>query len=40
MRYNGKIDKEKYKMITKDISTEEVILTDKQVDHIKIFFKL
>lgn len=35
MQYIGKIDKEKYKLITKDISTEEVILTDKQVEHIK-----
>lgn len=35
MEYIGKIDKEKFKLITKDITTEEVILTDKQVEHIK-----
>lgn len=35
MQYIGKIDKEKYKLITEDITTEDVILTDKQVEHIK-----
>ncbi len=35
MQYIGKIDKEKYKLITEDITTDEVILTDKQVEHIK-----
>ena len=35
MEYIGKIDKEKFKLITRDITTEEVILTDKQVEHIK-----
>lgn len=31
----GKIDIEIYNCITKDITTDEVILTDKQIDHIK-----
>lgn len=31
----GKIDIEIYKCITKDITTDEVIITDKQIDHIK-----
>lgn len=35
LRYIGKIDKEKYRGITNDITTDEVILTDKQVEHIK-----
>lgn len=35
MQYIGKIDREKYKLITKDITTDEVILTDKQIEHIK-----
>lgn len=35
MQYIGKIDREIFKMITKDITTEEVILTDRQVEHIK-----
>lgn len=35
MQYIGKIDKEKYKLITEDITTDDVILTDKQVEHIK-----
>lgn len=35
MQYIGRINREKYKLITKDISTDEVILTDKQVEHIK-----
>ena len=35
MQYIGKIDREKFKKITKDITTDEVILTDKQVQHIK-----
>ena len=36
MQYIGQIDKEKYKLITKDITTNEVILTDKQIEHIKM----
>ena len=35
VQYIGKIDKEKYRLITKDITTDEVILTGKQVEHIK-----
>lgn len=35
MQYIGKIDKEKFKNITDDITTEDVVLTEKQVDHIK-----
>ena len=35
VQYIGKIDKEKYRLITKDITTDEVILTSKQVEHIK-----
>lgn len=31
----GKIDKEIYKCITKDIVTDEVIITDNQIQHIK-----
>ena len=31
----GKIDIEIYNCITKDITTDEVIITDKQIDHIK-----
>ena len=35
MHYIGKIDKRKFEKITKDITTREVILTDKQVEHIR-----
>lgn len=35
MQYIGKIDKNKYKLITEYITTEEVILTDRQIEHIK-----
>lgn len=35
MQYIGNIDKEKYRMITEDITTDIVILTDKQIEHIK-----
>lgn len=35
LQYVGKIDKEKYKLITTNITTDEVILTDKQIEHIK-----
>lgn len=35
MQYIGKIDKDKFKLISEDITTDEVILTDKQVEHIK-----
>ncbi len=31
----GKIDIEKYKCVTKDIVTDEVIITDRQIEHIK-----
>ena len=35
MRYVGKIDKEKYRCITEDIVTDEVIITDERIGHIK-----
>ena len=35
MRTVGKIDREIYKCITKDIITEEVIITDERIEHIK-----
>ncbi len=35
MKFIGKIDIEIYKCITKDIKTDEVIITDKQIEHIK-----
>ncbi len=35
VHYIGKIDKNKFSLISKDITTDEVILTDKQVEHIK-----
>lgn len=31
----GKIDIEKYKCITNDIKTDEAIITDRQIEHIK-----
>ena len=31
----GKLDKEIYSCITDDISVDEVIITDKQIQHIK-----
>lgn len=35
MQYIGRIDKEKFKLITKDITTDEVIVTERQIQHIK-----
>lgn len=35
VHYVGKIDKHKFELISEDITTEEVVLTDKQVEHIK-----
>lgn len=35
MHYIGKIDKEIYKCVTEDIQTDEVIITDTQIQHIK-----
>ena len=35
MQYIGKIDRKKFREISKDITTDDVILTDKQVEHIK-----
>ena len=35
MRLVGKIDREIYNCITKDIVTDEVIITDERVQHIK-----
>ena len=36
MLHIGKIDKEKYKNITEGIISTEVVLTDRQIEHIKI----
>ena len=36
MRIIGKIDIEKYKCVTEDICTNEVIITDERIQHIKI----
>ena len=35
MHYVGKLDKNIYKCITEDITTDEVIITDEQIQHIK-----
>ena len=35
MQYIGKIDRKKFEKISNDITVEEVILTDKQIEHIK-----
>lgn len=35
MHYIGKIDKNIYKCITEDIRTDEVIITDERIQHIK-----
>ena len=35
MNFVGKIDIEKYKCITKDITTDEVIITNERIKHIK-----
>lgn len=35
MRFIGKIDIEKYRCVTEDIAADEVIITDRQVEHIK-----
>ncbi len=35
VNYVGKIDREIYKCVTKDIVTEDVIITDNQITHIK-----
>ncbi|MGN0467375.1 MAG: PBECR2 nuclease fold domain-containing protein [Acutalibacteraceae bacterium] len=35
MHYIGKINREIYKCVTGDITTDEVIITDKQIEHIK-----
>ncbi|MGN0689608.1 MAG: PBECR2 nuclease fold domain-containing protein [Oscillospiraceae bacterium] len=35
VRYIGKIDIEKYKCITKDIVTDDVIITEERIQHIK-----
>lgn len=35
MHIIGKINKNIYKCVTKDITTEEVIITDNQINHIK-----
>ncbi len=35
MHYVGKIDLEIYKCVTKDIITDEVIMTDERIRHIK-----
>ena len=35
MHFVGKIDIEKYRCVTEDIQTDEVIITEKQIEHIK-----
>ena len=35
MHFIGKIDKEVYKCITEDIATDEVIITDERIQHIR-----
>lgn len=35
MQYIGKIDRSKFREISRDITEEDVILTDKQIEHIK-----
>ncbi len=35
MNYVGKIDREIYKCVTEDIVTDEVIITDEQISHIR-----
>ena len=35
MQFVGKIDIEKYKCVVSDIKTNEVILTEERIDHIK-----
>lgn len=35
MHIIGKINKNIYKCVTEDITTEEVIITDNQINHIK-----
>ena len=35
MQYIGRIDRNKFRLITKDITTDEVIITDKQIVHIQ-----
>jgi len=35
VRYIGKLDKNIYKCVTDDIRTDEVVITKKQIDHIK-----
>lgn len=35
MHFVGKIDINIYKCVTEDIQTDEVIITDKQIEHIK-----
>lgn len=35
MQYIGKINKEKFKLITQDITTTDVIITEKQIEHIR-----
>ena len=35
VHFVGKIDIEKYRCVTEDIQTDEVIITEKQIEHIK-----
>ena len=35
MQYIGKIDRAKFKLISKNITTREVVLTERQIEHIK-----
>ena len=35
MQYVGKIDKELFRCVSENITTDEVIITDERVQHIK-----
>ena len=35
MQYIGKIDRTKFKLILKNITTRDVVLTERQIEHIK-----
>ena len=35
VQYIGKLDKNKFKKITRNIMTTDVIITEKQIEHIK-----
>lgn len=35
MHHIGQIDIEKYRVVTEDIRTDEVVITDERIQHIK-----